>query len=407
MDNSEDWLAFQGTQVTESENHPNWRQTWVEENNPGSGLFHEEPDRGGDFTTQKSWVESPVIPVVQRVTSGWYTNTIFQQQRITFYGAVRPTGLGGNIFPPSARSSESQISAIGTDLISKCAPTNQVANFSTALLDTYHDGLPKLLGSLFWKDRAARVRDVYKNAGNEYLNSEFGWKPLVKDVTDLSSGVLHLDKLVKQYIKDAGKVVRRKYGFPPIVKTEYSTFVPQAVAALVGGADNSLLDQVFPFRGSVQRTRQTTIFRWFSGAFTYHLPANTGDVFGEHARLAEQLLGVELTPEVLWELTPWSWAVDWFANLGNVIHNAQRWSSDGLVMRYGYVMEKSTVRDTYSHVGSTGLKPGNLAFPESYVFVTETKLRRRATPFGFGINFAALTGQQKAISAALGLSRIR
>jgi len=75
-------------------------------------------------------------------------------------------------------------------------------------------------------------------------------------------------------------------------------------------------------------------------------------------------------------------------------------------MRYGYIMEHSIVRDTYIHIGPTGFKDPKV-FCEPYTFTTEVKLRRRATPFGFGLNLSSLTNQQKAILAALGLSRIR
>jgi len=121
---------------------------------------------------------------------------------------------------------------------------------------------------------------------------------------------------------------------------------------------------------------------------------------------ARKILGLEITPEVLWELVPWSWAIDWFANVGDLVKNVHNLSSDGLVMRYGYIMEHSMVRDTYIHVGPTGFKDPKVVC-EPYTFVTETKLRRRATPFGFGLDLSSLTGQQKSILAALGMSRLR
>jgi hypothetical protein len=41
----------------------------------------------------------------------------------------------------------------------------------------------------------------------------------------------------------------------------------------------------------------------------------------------------------------------------------------------------------------------------SVQFVVETKQRRRANPYGFGISFEALSATQKAILGALGLSK--
>jgi len=78
---------------------------------------------------------------------------------------------------------------------------------------------------------------------------------------------------------------------------------------------------------------------------------------------------------------------------------------DGLVLRYGYIMEHKVTRRTYYHRGPTNLWWGESAFPAVLTFVTETKVRRRATPFGFGVAEDSLSPRQNAIVAALGLSR--
>jgi hypothetical protein len=123
-----------------------------------------------------------------------------------------------------------------------------------------------------------------------------------------------------------------------------------------------------------------------------------------NALAAKRVFGAELTPETLWELTPWSWAIDWFSNAQDVIHNLNAMKIYGLVLRYGYMMEHSINKVTYSYE----------AIPGTYVqkpdvsdlsFVTETKLRQKANPFGFGVSWDGLSPLQLAITAALGLSR--
>jgi len=126
--------------------------------------------------------------------------------------------------------------------------------------------------------------------------------------------------------------------------------------------------------------------------------------FGELSQ-ARKILGLELTPENIWAITPWSWAVDWFTNAGSVIKNYQAFALDGLVMRYGYIMEHVVTKNTYYHVGPILNCWGDSDAPTPMCFVTETKKRRRATPFGFGLTMAGLTTRQKAITAALGISR--
>jgi hypothetical protein len=125
---------------------------------------------------------------------------------------------------------------------------------------------------------------------------------------------------------------------------------------------------------------------------------------GKHVGAASHLLGIELTPETLWNLAPWSWAVDWFSNTGDVVSNLTSWSSDGLVMHYGYMMEHSIVTRNYYSRGSRFLFANGSSAPDLR-FVTETKQRVRANPFGFNATWSGLSPVQTAIAAALGLSR--
>jgi len=316
--------------------------------------------------------------------------------------------VGINGFPPSGRSSETDLQVWGTKAIAQCSPTNSVADLASALIELRREGIPKLVGSTLWKSRTKDLRNVVKASGSEYLGLEFGWKPLISDVKDVAKSFIEFDEKIKQYERDAGRVVRRRYSFAPQLKRVVTTIHSNS-SVNTNPSNVRWIDSATAGKGTVFRIRVTTVNRWFSGAFTYHLPrdykARVG-VLGL-ADQARQVLGLDLTPEVLWNVAPWSWAIDWFSSTGDVIHNITDWSSDGLVMKYGYVMEHSIVRDTYTYVGPTGLTAPDYIRPPNYILVTETKIRRKATPFGFGLNLSALTGRQKAILAALGMSRLK
>jgi hypothetical protein len=233
---------------------------------------------------------------------------------------------------------------------------------------------------------------------------EFGWQPLLGDIHDFSHGVTRLSDIYEQYAKNSGKVVRRRYDFPSTQTEVETTFASNVGVTLVGNvsSNNWFLDKQEGL-GKVYRNRRTNVRRWFSGAFTYYVPP-LEDSFVDHANRAVETLGLDLNPETLWEIAPWSWAVDWFSNVGDLIHNANSWSTDGLVLKYGYIMEHSVVRDTYTWSGVPRLMPTG-TYPQRIVLETETKLRRRATPFGFGLS-GGLTNRQKAIAAALGITRV-
>jgi hypothetical protein len=389
--------------VTESESHPSWRS-----------LQREPGDVGGDFTTQKSVCYTSTDDV--HIDTGWFGGPN-PYERYIYDGPCRidEASFSGKVaFPSAAASSDAALNAFGSTAIAKCAPTKPTANLATALLEAYHDGLPKLIGAAAWKENtqsALSLRNSAKSGSGEFLNYQFGWLPLVSDVTDFIGAVTHMDKLLQQYIRDNGQVVRRRFTFPPEITVSEVTVASQ-VWPYLGSNNTSLLNTSGGLpRGDVIRRRQTTINRWFSGAFVYHLPMtffrDLYTPFASDFQVYRKILGADLTPEVIWELTPWSWAIDWFSNVGDVITNANSWANDGLVMKYGYIMEHSIVHDIYTFVGPTNIRGGSTVRPPDINLVVETKLRRKANPFGFGLTMGGLSTLQKSILAAVGLTRLR
>jgi len=386
---SSTWGNLKGTQVTVSEGHP-----WRSRDKRMLG------DVGGDFFTQRKYVrgKSQPIRLTNDVSFANAGRIITDHSR--YDGPIAPTNPANLLFPPANNSSNGVLNTVGATAIARCKPTNSVANLTTALTELYHEGIPKAIGARFWQSRTLSAR----NAGDEYLNLEFGWKPLVGDIRSLANAVANADALLAQYERDAGKVVRRRYNFP--TNSSRSTEVFAANVRPYVTTTQGTYTKAEPNLGSVIRTRETVLRQWFSGAFTYYLPTgyDSRSSAARSALLAKKILGLSLTPDIVWNLTPWSWAVDWFSNTGDVISNLTDWATDGLVLRYGYVMEHTITSDTYTYSGNTGLIDGNVRVPP-LTLVTETKIRRRANPFGFGITWDGLSPRQLAITAALGLTR--
>ena len=132
-------------------------------------------------------------------------------------------------------------------------------------------------------------------------------------------------------------------------------------------------------------------------------------------RLTAKLLGAEPDLNTLWQLAPWSWAVDWTLNAGTWIKSLQALLSYGTVLRYGYVMEKTTITDTF-FAGDVvrGQTPGfestytSRPFPAVQAITLRTTVKKRvqANPFGFGVSWDGLSNIQRAIVAALGITRV-
>jgi len=372
-----------GTQVTVSTGHPFRKR---DKRSLGQDL-------GGPFFSQRKYLKSGVKHFHAYDESSEFI-AIFDGPCVTYL----PQFAGKLQFPSFIPSSNSALDALGSTAIARCKPTNSVADLSVAIGEIMKDGLPSIIGSQTWRDRTLTA----KNAGSEYLNTAFGWSPLANDVTKFVKGVTSLESVMRQYERDAGRVVRRRFNFP--LKREIST---QNVGP------NNTSQVMLPFNSVFQQgltgsqatvTTEKVTSCWFSGAFTYSLPSgyDSRTTLGKYALIADRL-GLELTPDTLWELAPWSWAVDWFSNTGDVISNLSDFVTGGLVMRYGYIMEHTIITDTYSRP-TTGLRP-SVKDAGPLTIVSETKVRRQANPFGFGISWDGLSPFQLSILAALGLSR--
>ena len=395
-------VVIKGKQVTVSEGHP-FRKT---------SRFRGK-DMGGEFYSLKQTYNDNRGDAVNPVPQFSYNVNGSDPSRWYYYnGGLYPLNPSpllsgsdgrsfGRFFPPDLSYTDSQLNALGATAIARCEPTKSPADLAVAAAELLREGMPKMIGHTAWQQR---LRDL--NLGSEYLNVQFGWLPLAADVKDAASVFLNLNDMMEQYERDSGKVVRRGYTFPTIREiSTIQTTDPNAGGLWTGDADRPGTGYTVLPGAATFREREITRKLWFSGAFSYYLPDDfySRAVWKQKAYLVRELLGLELTPEVLWNLTPWSWAADWVTNIGDNMHNLSAFGNDGLVMRYGYLMEHTIIKDTYT---TTGFKINGFgSTPLQASLTTEVKKRKRASPFGFGIDSGSFTPRQYAIIAALGISR--
>jgi len=416
--------SSRGYQITDSENHsvsgPRHSDTsdrdfdsilselkhplWLSKDDMGSASY----DVGGEFFSQKVTIDATNMSD-QSITGRLFSSSTYDWVA-EYHGPILSTPVYLLPIPVPVLGN---LNSIGTTAIARCSPTNNVASAANFLRELHQEGLPELFGLSLLKERSS----FFKNLGEEYLNKEFGWDPFIGDIKAIAFAATHAHKVLSQYERDSGKMVRRRYEFPEV--TTQSTTSVRAQNALIGdwGGLFSGAPTFYPsdpteiFRsggssGSLYKTSKSWKKTWFSGAFTYHLPSGYKSRLGlaESARHAQFLLGLDITPEVLWNAAPWTWAIDWFTNAGDVVANLSDWSTDGLVLKYGYVMEHSIVSDTYFVTNRGGLS-SKTAQPSEIVISVETKRRVKATPFGFGLTWSGLSPRQIAITVALGLTK--
>ena len=350
-------LDFQNLHsINVSRGHRGWR-------NPGPG------DVGGPFQAQS---------VVYEVSPGTLDNGVWRGPFVV----SQPVG-GPGPFPDPGYAGVGQMTGLGTTGIARTIPTNPAFSMSTALGELRNDGLPHVIGSTAFRNQVSTA----KKAGDEYLNFQFGWKPLVNDLRKFAHSVKNSESIMDQYIRGSDKKIKRSYDYP--LEAASNSFQANGY---VGG--------ITGLQGTCHVTDTSETRTWFEAAYRYHVPLSVKNKerFPYFFAQARQILGLELTPEVVWNLAPWSWAVDWFGNVGDVMKNISRLGKDGLAMQYGYTMRQEQV----SRSVRFSLPSGEGSF---YKRTATVKNRYGASPYGFFFGDWELNSFQLSIIAALGLSR--
>lgn len=311
-----------------------------------------------------------------------------------------------------ALTSKSQMDALGTQAIARSLPTNPLAGMGQ-FLGELRD-LPRLPEINHWRTRALNFRNnarranfdkLSRSAADEYLNGVFGWVPFVSDLHKFFGTARDSARQMANYARGANRVLRRRYHFPEVNTT-----------AISGGSlyygDPALPTWTVAKDGRIDKVTQTSKKQWLSAAFTYYLPpilpgdnefVTALNKAKQTEAYANRLFGLRLTPDLVWKLTPWSWAADWVTTGGDVIHNWSAFANDGLVLKYAYMMEQISNIETW-HLRDLKTVDGRTHdLTQSRRAIS--KQRTIGTPYGFGLNTASFTAKQWAVIAALGISK--
>jgi hypothetical protein len=356
---------------------------------------------GGPFISEKRYMSFPVtdqeglsdLQKIDHLPSEVHvtyqpSSSIFRK----YDGFAAPISPNVLSTPSLALISNLALNGYGNKARSLIDPSNPHGQISTALGELYRDGLPAISGASTWKNRLQDIRD----SGHEYLNVEFGWKPLVSDIRSAVNSMQNTTRILRQIERTGNRPIRRKFRFPTI--TSESTSV---VSTNVWPHPIGVWGNMGGLKGDVVKDTKTSVDVWFSGCFGRFVTPELSKLnrFTEFEAKANALLGTRLTPETLWNLTPWSWLVDWQIDIGAMLSILSRQLLDGSVMWYGYTMANSIKTETYSHTAG---------YVQPIQTVTHLKQRNMATPFGFGLSPQTdFSPKQLAILAALGITRAK
>lgn len=237
------------------------------------------------------------------------------------------------------------------------------------------------------------------SASRDFLSYQFAWKPFVKDVLKMSQEAFSYRRRLDRLQKSSGvwQSVSGSLsdGVPEYSDTTHSEGwggVYPILNTLYFGRPNETMNRV----AKSQRV-------WFSGKMRYYMPPM--ETSRDRFNVMRRMYGLTLTPDLVWNIMPWSWLIDWFTNVGDVMSNITSGVVDDLVAAWAYVMGH-TIMEAQQVVRCYPKRDG-VEYPTILTGRTTLEVKRRdsATPFGFGLDAGDLTLRQLAILSALGLSR--
>jgi len=270
------------------------------------------------------------------------------------------------------------------------------------LLEKFHGSSPVDVSAILKRggptssEMALLTKVFGKTVAGEFLNFVFGILPTISDIQNIV-GVLSNESIRNVQARLDAQLRQRFHRKRELVNEPVNTIQSRWTYPDLPGSTIFTVGQGLE---TLQSVGNRTV--WFEGVFDHAVWANE---LTRNLNDLQSKLGATLAMplvEGLWELVPYSWLVDWFTNIGKMLSNASTFQREGLCMPYGYVMAKTEITDTDIWSGPVG----GLPFHAPVRRTTLVKQRLKATPFGFGLKLSDLSDLQRAILAALGLSRL-
>jgi hypothetical protein len=174
-----------------------------------------------------------------------------------------------------------------------------------------------------------------KEPAKDWLNYNFGWRPLVADARAIANISSYSSKRMRR-IDDWNSGKRSSSAW---------------VASLKGSSQSS---GWYDSNTSSNGLRSTTVEQesWLSANFT--LSSEYYEALRQdRGQQILQALGADLSISHLWNAMPWSWLVDWFADIGNVIEaNSNRF---GFQFKNGSVMTHTKIETSIKKTSGPSL----------------------------------------------------
>ncbi|DAD52450.1 maturation protein [ssRNA phage SRR5466727_10] len=148
------------------------------------------------------------------------------------------------------------------------------------------------------------LRDI----GGYYLGIEFGWRPLISDLKKMLEFTEAVDRRINEMRNLQRKGgLRRRYTVHDVSSSDSATVVMNGSQPTTNAR-----------RHRSTRRRKWVTIRWVSTELPKYVPRDA-----ERDRIRKILLAMDGSSSTnmsnLWNALPWTWLVDWFANVGDYL----------------------------------------------------------------------------------------
>jgi hypothetical protein len=265
--------------------------------------------------------------------------------------------------------------------------------------------------------RSNYVPRTSKDVGGAYLNGVFGVMPFYNDLMKAAEAILHSDELLKQFALNAAKPVRRTRTHMVSQDTYkgYSAGANNTTSSFSKGPASVSIRRHLNLPYSGYNIQTHIDFSWTESirsfcTFKYFAfdPKGVMGRLEDYRQKARYLLGLDASASVAWEVTRFSWMVDWFYDVGGLLSYQESVASDSLVasraglvyeIKLDCVMRHNLFKaNTYYTFKSVDGKP----WVTTLSFRDQTRLK--GNPYNMGVNWGSLSQKQWFILGALGLS---
>lgn len=348
---------------------------------PGSANYL-EGSPGGPISSKRLIVAD--IPKTHTPADWWYS------------GALSSAGISPGTHASISVDARAQLNPLVNAAYHSMIPDLPIAGWGETVVELARGNFPRVLPDLVARARYARelkldpkkARRAARALGSDYLNARFGWEPVIRDTVNTVMHLMSIHTMVYDNIK-------RKRMTPTLTSNGRTS-------GFMATGSTTSADYDTRLAGTPAGVWYASYNTFISARFRKAAPNHLANSFFDKAD--DWLRNVGVTERLAWDLTPWSWLLDWSGNIGNTIENAYAFGPDG---RYttDYAWATTKVVSTNTVEAHKKRIPGYGVQNSTYCSTHVTELRReKISPFGPGFTMPSMSAYQWSILVALGLA---